>query len=106
MGALRNLRVVGFLEGLSFLVLLLVAMPLKYFFGLPIAVRVAGSVHGALFLLFVYALFRVAIARGWPVRRWLLAFGASLVPCGPFVLDRTLKRELESDTLVTSHPSR
>ncbi len=96
MSALRQLRLVGFLEGLSYLALLLVAMLLKHFFGVPIAVRIAGSVHGLLFLLFVSALFRVAVERGWPLRRSLAAFGASLVPFGTFALDRALKREIES----------
>ena len=96
MSALRQLRIVALLEGLSFLGLLLVAMPLKHFFGLPIAVRIAGSVHGLLFLLFISALFRVAVERDWPLRRSLAAFGASLVPGGTFVLDRALKREMEA----------
>jgi integral membrane protein len=83
----------GALEGASFLVLLFVAMPLKYFAGVPIAVRVVGSVHGLLFLLFLTALFRVASERSWPARRTLGAFAASLVPGGTFVLNRTLTRE-------------
>ena len=97
MNALRIFRVIGFLEGMSFLLLLLVAMPLKYIFDLPLAVRITGSVHGLLFILFVAALFRVATKRSWPPRRSLAAFVASLVPFGTFVLDRALKRELESD---------
>jgi integral membrane protein len=96
MSALRQFRIVALLEGLSFLALLLVAMPLKHFFGLPVAVRIAGSVHGLLFLLFMSALFRVAVERDWPLRRSLAAFGASLVPGGTFVLDRALKREMEA----------
>ncbi|WP_437709655.1 DUF3817 domain-containing protein [Sorangium sp. So ce448] len=103
MSALRTLRVVGFLEGLSFLVLLTVAMPLKYIFGLPIAVRIAGSAHGLFFLLFVSALFRAATERDWPRRRSLTALLASLVPGGTFALDRTLKREIEGDTGTAPH---
>ncbi|SEU01843.1 DUF3817 domain-containing protein [Stigmatella erecta] len=93
MSALRALRLIGLLEGLSFLALLFVAMPLKYFLTLPVAVRVAGSVHGLLFLAFASALFRVATERRWPLRRSLAAFGASLIPFGNFVLDRALARE-------------
>jgi integral membrane protein len=99
MKALQMLRVVGFLEGVSFLVLLLVAMPLKYMLAMPIAVRVAGSLHGFLFVLFVAALLRAAIVRKWPLRRSFAAFGASLVPGGTFILDRALKRELENHPL-------
>jgi integral membrane protein len=71
-------------------------MPLKHLAGLAIAVRVAGSVHGILFLLFLSARFRAATERSFPARRSLQAFGASLVPGGTFVLDRVLKREMES----------
>ena len=94
---LQNLRIVAFLEGMSFLVLLFVAMPLKYMLGLPIAVRVVGSIHGLLFVMFVAALVRVAFARRWPLRRSALAFGASCVPFGTFVLDRVLAREIARD---------
>lgn len=96
MRALNVLRICGFLEGMSFLVLLLIAMPLKYVFALPRAVRVVGSVHGALFVLFVGALIWVVIDRRWRVSRAALAFCASLVPGGTFVLDRALKRELDA----------
>lgn len=91
--ALAQLRLVAFLEGVSFVVLLFVAMPLKYLASLPAAVRVAGSVHGLFFVLFCAALFRAALERRWPLRRSIVAFGWSLVPFGTFVLDRSLRRE-------------
>jgi integral membrane protein len=91
---LQQLRVVAFLEGLSFVLLLFVAMPLKYYAGMPLAVRIVGSVHGLLFVVFCAALARAAIACEWPLRRSLLAFVSSLVPFGTFVFDRSLKREI------------
>ena len=91
---LRQLRLVAFLEGVSFLVLLFVAMPLKYFAGLPLAVRIVGSIHGVLFIAFVMVLIRVSIARDWPFRRSLLAFVSSIVPFGTFVFDASLRREM------------
>ena len=84
----------AFLEGLSFVILLFVAMPLKHFAGLPLAVRIAGIVHGILFLLFVVALFRAATAQDWPLRRWAIAFGSSLLPFGTFLFDGSLKKEI------------
>ena len=101
--ALRHLRLVALLEGTSFLVLLFIAMPLKYLAGLPLAVRVAGSVHGALFLLFMAALYRAGSERRWPLRRWLIAFVASIVPFGTFLFDRSLRREIAD---VTPSPER
>ena len=94
---LRQLRVVAFLEGLSFVLLLFVAMPLKYYAGLPLAVRIVGSVHGLLFVAFCWALFRAAVACDWPLRRSLLAFVSSLLPFGTFVFDRSLKREIAAN---------
>jgi integral membrane protein len=90
------LRHVAFAEAISFLVLLGVAMPLKYFAGLPIAVKIVGMIHGLLFLLFCFALFRVMKGAKWPVGRGALIFVAALLPFGPFVVDRRM-REYERD---------
>jgi integral membrane protein len=90
-----RLRVVGLLEGLSYLILLGVAMPLKYAAGMPMAVKMVGWIHGLLFVLFVAALAQARSAQGWPHRRTLMAFVASLVPFGTFWLDKHLRHEEE-----------
>jgi integral membrane protein len=95
---LRRFRWVALLEGLSFVLLLFIAMPLKYWAGYPIAVRVVGMAHGVLFLAFVGALFQVTLERRWSARRWGLAFLSSLVPFGTFAFDRSVKREIASAT--------
>ena len=92
--SLRQLRLVAFAEGVSFLVLLFVAMPLKYLAGLPLAVRVVGMVHGLLFIAFLLALIRASIARSWPFHRSLVAFIASIVPFGTFAFYVSLRREI------------
>lgn len=90
--ALSRLRVVGLLEGLSFLVLLLVAMPLKYLWDQPLAVRYVGMAHGVLFLVYLLAIVPVALDHRWRLRTVALAVLASLLPGGPFVFDaRVLK---------------
>ena len=77
----------------------LVGMQLVFWLGgLPLAVRIVGSVHGLLFLLFMAALYRAGNERDWPLRRWLLAFGASIVPFGTFIFDRSLRREITGVT--------
>jgi integral membrane protein len=95
---LRRLRFVGLAEGLSFLVLLLVAMPLKYFAGMPEAVKVCGSIHGGLFVLFLLCVGEVTIRRPWwsPLF-WGSALLAALIPLGPLVFDRWLGRVEEAD---------
>lgn len=94
MNELRQLRVVALIEGTSFVLLLFVAMPLKYLAGLPLAVRIVGSAHGLLFLLFMVALFRAATERRWPLQRSALAFVSSIVPFATFAFDRSLRREI------------
>jgi integral membrane protein len=87
--ALRHLAVV---EGVSTLVLFGIAMPLKYFAGMPLAVRVVGSLHGALFVALVLML--LLAIRKVPISPALAAGGiaAAIVPGGPFLLDRHLAR--------------
>ncbi|MDF3069508.1 MAG: rane protein [Polyangiaceae bacterium] len=94
--SLGQFRVVAYLEGISYLLLLGVAMPLKYLADLPLAVRVMGSVHGALFVAFVVTLVRAAWARRWPISRPTWMFATSLVPFGMVVLDRAVRRELDA----------
>ncbi|WP_437493548.1 DUF3817 domain-containing protein [Sorangium sp. So ce1014] len=101
MTALRQLRLIAILEGLSYLLLLFIAMPLKYLADLPLAVRVVGSAHGLLFVLFLAALVHAAVRRRWSLGRSLLALVSSIVPFGTFVFDRSLRREIEA-TLPSS----
>jgi integral membrane protein len=90
--ALGRLRLVGFAEGLSFLILLFVAMPLKYVWGQPEAVRSFGSVHGLLFVLYVLLVFQNKAEHGWDNRRaWLLLL-LSVLPFGTFYADAKLLR--------------
>jgi integral membrane protein len=86
-------RAVAIIEGVSYLLLLGVAMPLKYFAGFPGAVLAVGWAHGVLFVLYMVALAEVSFKRRWRLVRILGAFVASLVPFGTFVLDARLRRE-------------
>lgn len=84
------LRRLALIEGVSFLILLFIAMPLKYFAGMPMAVKVTGWLHGVLFVLFGLALLRTKLAANWPVGRCALVVVAALLPFGPFVIDRRM----------------
>ncbi|MDQ3328629.1 MAG: DUF3817 domain-containing protein [Chloroflexota bacterium] len=90
---LRRLRVVSLMEGASYLLLLGIAMPLKYLADQPEAVRVAGSLHGALTILFVLAVAHVWLARRWSIVRVGTALIASVIPFGAFALEVSLRRE-------------
>lgn len=85
------LRRTSIVEAISYLVLLGIAMPLKYVWHEPLAVRVFGMLHGVLFLLLVWLLVRAHFEKGWSRRRVLLVFLASLVPIWPFLLDRHVR---------------
>lgn len=85
-----RVRLVGMLEGVSFLVLLGIAMPLKYLMDMPMAVRVTGMIHGVLFLLFLLVIFQAWGNKALTTKQSALAFLASLIPFGPFIIDRRL----------------
>lgn len=89
--AIRWLRRVALTEGVSFLVLVLIAMPLKYWWEMPGAVKLFGSLHGGLFVALCVLLAYVMLAAKWSFGRAALVFAASLVPFGPFLLDRRMK---------------
>ena len=91
--AVNRLRVIGIYEGISYLVLLFIAMPLKYFAGIPEAVTYTGWAHGVLFVAFMAALAYVWIIVKWPFKYVLFAFIAALVPFGTFYLDKKIKQK-------------
>jgi integral membrane protein len=98
-------RVIAFIEGVSFLVLLFIAMPIKYVPALggdPMPTRIVGSVHGVLFILFALAGFLAMHARKWPKREVLRGFLASVLPGGTFVYDWAfLRGEYEAEQATT-----
>lgn len=94
--ALNRLRIIGILEGVSFLVLLGIAMPLKYLAGQPQAVKLVGWAHGVLFVAFVAVLLHASTLRNWPISRRIKAFVSALLPFGTFALDTQIRAEIAS----------
>ena len=90
--AVHFLRIVGLTEAVSYMLLVGVAMPLKYVASQPKAVSIVGMIHGILFVLFCFALVRATVVAKWPLSRAAMLFVASLVPFGPFVLDKRMKQ--------------
>lgn len=91
---IKIFRVVSLVEGLSFLVLLFIAMPAKYHFGYPEAVSVVGMTHGLLFSLFFFMTILLGQRRGWSERYSLFVILAGVLPFGWIVLDKSLKRQV------------
>lgn len=90
--SLNNFRLLGFIEGTSLLVLLLIAMPLKYYAEITWAVPVVGMIHGLLFLAFMVSSLNISHKLNWPIFFWLLVFFSSIVPAGTFLMDLKLKK--------------
>jgi integral membrane protein len=88
--SLGRLRLVSMLEGLSLLGLLGIAMPLKYIFQQPEAVRLVGLLHGVLFISYVLLLVQNAIEQRWPLTKVGLGLLLSVVPFGAFYAERRL----------------
>jgi len=87
---ISRLRTVGIYEGLSYLLLLGIAMPLKYMFGMPLLVKYVGWAHGLLFVLYMVALLQVTLVHRWSFLKVAAGVIASLLPFGPFILDKKL----------------
>lgn len=83
---------VSYLEGISFLVLLGIAMPLKYAADRPEFVTVTGIIHGFLFALYLLTIAVMAIRYRWRLLRLIGGVVAAFLPLGPFLFDRRIKR--------------
>jgi integral membrane protein len=87
-------RIIGFAEGISFLLLLGIAMPLKYFADYPEAVAVVGMLHGVLFVLYVIAILWMTMLHRWSFWRMVGAMLSSVLPFGPFIFDKSLHKNI------------
>jgi integral membrane protein len=87
--SLGQLRIVGFLEGCSFLLLGL-TMILKYKYMMPQPNYVVGMFHGVLFIAYVFLVLKVAFTKKWSILVTLLALAASLIPFGTFYADNKI----------------
>ena len=91
--AIDRLRLASILDGISYIILLGIAVPLKYLAGIPLAVKIVGPTHGILFLILCLFLLLALVDRklsfGWCV----IVFVCALIPFAPFFLDRKLRRK-------------
>ncbi len=89
---LKRFRMIGIIEGISYLVLLFIAMPLKYIAGIALAVKIVGMIHGLLFIGYVVLLALAMKEYGWSLKYGIKLFIASLIPFGTFFTEKELKR--------------
>lgn len=86
-----RLRLLGYIEGITLLLLVFVAVPLKYFLAYPVLTKVLGPIHGAFFLLFVINALGVGVEQNWRFRTttWKVIL-ACFIPFGTFYIDRKI----------------
>jgi integral membrane protein len=89
---LGKFRLVALVEGLSFLILLFIAMPLKYIWDQPLFVRYFGSIHGLLFVLYILFLALCTIEYRWSFKKALILGLISIIPFGNFYADKKYLR--------------
>ena len=85
---LKTFRVISLLEALSFVILLLVAMPIKYILGNPELVRIVGMAHGILFVLYIISALLFKNKLNWSNQVLVVVILCSIIPLGPLYVDR------------------
>jgi integral membrane protein len=91
-----RLRIIGFLEGISLLALVFVAVPLKYYNSNPAMVKALGPIHGALFLLFIFNTLSVGVEQKWQFKTttWKVLL-ACIIPFGTFYIDSKILSKMQ-----------
>lgn len=91
-----RLRLIGYIEGISLLILIFIAVPLKYRADDPSLTKLMGPIHGALFILFVFNTLSVGVEQKWKFKEttWKVLL-ACLIPFGTFYIDRKILSKAE-----------
>jgi len=93
MNTISLFRKTAVAEGISYILLVFIAMPLKYWADLPLAVKYTGWAHGVLFMLYIVLLIMAWLEYKWSFKRAALFGFASLIPFAPFWVDKQLKED-------------
>ena len=95
MTELKKFRFINKIEGYSFLILLFIAMPLKYFAGIPMATKIVGMAHGLLVFAFIYQLIQASEEVSFSKKEAFILFVASLIPFGSFYNDKVCRSKVK-----------
>ncbi|QSS97233.1 DUF3817 domain-containing protein [Psychroflexus sp. ALD_RP9] len=85
---IKAFKILSYLEAISFLVLLGIAMPLKYMYDMPEYVRVVGMAHGILFVLYIIGAYYMYEKLNWKFKTFMVIVLCSVLPFGPFYADK------------------
>ncbi len=94
MSELQKFRLINKIEGISFIILIFVAMPLKYSFGYPMATKIVGMLHGLLVFAFIYQIIEAKKEAGFTLKETALYSVLSLVPFGSFYTDKLVANKM------------
>ena len=94
MSELQKFRLINKIEGISFIILIFIAMPLKYSFGFPIATKIVGMAHGLLVFVFLYQILEAQKEAGFTWKETGLYTLLSLIPFGSFYTDKLLAKKM------------
>ena len=94
MSELQKFRLINKIEGISFIILIFIAMPLKYSFGYPMATKVVGMLHGMLVFAFIYQIIEAKKEAGFTLKETALYSILSLIPFGSFYTDKLLAKKM------------
>ncbi len=89
--ALNRFRLISAIEGISYLLLVFIAMPIKYMGDNPYYVKIFGMAHGVLFIIFMISLFETKRKNNWDIVFMFKLFVLSLIPFGAFIIEAKVK---------------
>lgn len=89
---IKMFKITALLEGISLLLLLFFAMPMKYIFDLPIYVRVIGMAHGLLFIAYILLAIMNKMEEKWETKKFIIICLASIIPFGTFYIEKKYLR--------------
>lgn len=95
LSSLDKFRKINTIEGYSFIILVFIAMPLKYYFGFPIATKIVGIIHAILFVWFIYQLLLSQQEVPFNTKETLLFFILSLIPLGSFYTEKLCSKKIK-----------
>lgn len=84
---ITTFRIIAFLEGTSYLLLLFIAMPLKYFWQNEVYVKLLGMPHGILFIAYIIWAFLLKNRMKWDTKNFLIILACSVIPFGTFWME-------------------
>ena len=94
MSELQKFRLINKIEGISFIILLFIAMPMKYSFGYPMATKIVGMLHGLFVFAFIYQIIEAKKEAGFTLKETALYSILSLIPFGSFYTDKLLAKKM------------